>query len=172
MARDRERQKVSQKRHRDRLFEKLAQYLKENPCVDCSEGDLRVLQFDHLPQFEKKFDIGRSVTGSTRSWESIESEMLKCEVVCANCHQKRTGARSGWRKHLLEVGTYTSPEGLYDKTRKFRVEHGGGVKGRRDCGCNPCRTKKLEYDRNWSQNSRKVPKESILESELKEPSIL
>jgi hypothetical protein len=30
-----------------------------------------------------------------RSWQSILDEMAKCEVVCANCHRRRTARRRG-----------------------------------------------------------------------------
>jgi len=31
------------------------------------------------------------------SWEKIEAEIAKCEVVCANCHAIRSASR-GWHK--------------------------------------------------------------------------
>jgi len=74
---------------------KLFSYLLEHPCVECGEDDPVVLEFDHLPEFEKSFEIGRAVTSSTRSWESILIEMEKCEVVCCNCHRRRTFKRKG-----------------------------------------------------------------------------
>lgn len=147
MARDKERQKATQRRQRDRSFEKLAEYLKTHPCTDCGETDLLVLQFDHLPEFEKSFDIGRAITGSTRSWESILVEIGKCEVVCANCHQRRTGARSGWRKHLMSIGEYQSDPALFERPSNHRVGHGEGVRGRRNCKCDLCRAKNAEYSR-------------------------
>lgn len=156
MARDKERQKINQKRHRDRLYEQLAAYLLEHPCVDCGELDIVVLQFDHLPEFDKGFEIGRAITGSTRSWDSVMAEIAKCEVVCANCHTRRTAARSGWRKWLQSQGTYISDPTLYEKKSKHRVEHGGGVKGRRDCPCELCRAKKKEYDDNWHKKAKEA----------------
>lgn len=154
MTRDKERQKESQKRQRDRNKVHMARYLKEHPCVDCGEGDLRVLTFDHLPEFDKKFDIGRAVSGSTRAWDSILKEIEKCEVVCANCHMKRTGERSGWLKHLMEEGLWEEDPTLFDKRTNHRVEHGGGAKGRRNCKCDPCVEKKKAYDSNWHVENR------------------
>lgn len=146
---DKARQKENQQRHRDRNFHRLMEYLSDKACLDCGEADPIVLQFDHLPEFEKKFDIGRSITGSTRKWEKILEEMAKCEIVCANCHTRRTAKRSGWRKHLIAEGEFEHPEGLFDKATRHRVPHGGGVKGRRGCKCVPCVLKKKEYDKNW-----------------------
>lgn len=63
-------------------------------CVDCGYNlHAEALEFDHLPEFQKLFQIG----GATmRSWKSIEAEIAKCEVVCANCHVVRTATR-GWQ---------------------------------------------------------------------------
>lgn len=145
MARDKERQQETQKRHRDKLFYHLMSYLDGKGCVDCGESDPIVLQFDHLPEFEKKFNVGRAITGSTRSWEAILEEIAKCDLVCANCHAKRTAERSGWRKFLISKGEFEHPEDLFEKRRNFRVEHGGGVRGRRGCKCDPCKSKNAEY---------------------------
>jgi hypothetical protein len=62
-----------------------------NPCVDCGEDDPLVLEFDHLR--DKCFDIGRELPD--RNWQSILTEIDKCDVVCANCHRRRTARRIG-----------------------------------------------------------------------------
>lgn len=86
---------ASQLAHRNRNKVKLLKYLLDHPCVDCKEADPIVLEFDHMPGFEKKFEIGRAVGGSHRGWDAIMKEIEKCEVVCANCHRKRSHARLG-----------------------------------------------------------------------------
>jgi transposase len=67
--------------------------LKENiGCVDCKEKYPHyVLEFDHLPQYEK---LG-IVTNIARrySWEKALEEVKKCDIVCANCHNIRTWNR-------------------------------------------------------------------------------
>lgn len=107
-----------------------------------------VLDFDHLPGVDKKFEISRAVNASTRSWARIEKEIPKCEVVCANCHRRRTSARAGHRKHLLKMGLpLPTPPDL--STRRAQTPHGGGAKGRRGCSCEPCRRQRSEYARQW-----------------------
>lgn len=90
--------KELQERHRERNHARVREYLLAHPCTDCGEPDPVVLDFDHLPGFEKRFAISRAVGASTRSWKSILAEIAKCEVVCANCHRRRTAARGGFRK--------------------------------------------------------------------------
>jgi hypothetical protein len=106
MARDRARRYETQARHREANFLRLLDYLAEHPCVDCGEPDPRVLDFDHLPGEDKRFCVGRAVCGSTRSWRAIREEITKCEVVCANCHRRRTADRGAYRKHLVALGAF------------------------------------------------------------------
>ena len=82
-------------------FDLFVQYLQTHPCVDCGETDIIVLQFDHLPEFEKKFEIAKAITSSGRAWTSIILEIAKCEVVCANDHSRRTAKRLNSQKYQL-----------------------------------------------------------------------
>ena len=75
----------------------LIEYFAEHPCVDCGEDDPVVLDFDHLR--DKAFNIGASL--HLRGWSSILAEIEKCEVVCANCHRRRTARRGRFRRFLL-----------------------------------------------------------------------
>ena len=92
---------ANQAKIRQRNFDNLVQYLSDRSCTDCGISDSRVLEFDHLPEFNKIFDISRAISGSTRSWNSILNEISKCEVVCANCHRIRTMARGNWKRSLI-----------------------------------------------------------------------
>ena len=69
----------------------LLQFLAHHPCTDCGETDPVVLEFDHLA--DKSFSISRGLRD--RNWESVLREMAKCDVVCANCHRRRTARRGG-----------------------------------------------------------------------------
>jgi len=65
---------------------KIVEYLKLHPCVDCGEIDIVVLQFDHVRG--KKFkEIGCMMSCA---WATIEREITKCVVRCANDHIRRT----------------------------------------------------------------------------------
>ena len=71
-----------------------------NPCADCGESDPLVLEFDHLA--DKKFNIAKGITA--HSWQALVDEIAKCEVVCANCHRRRTAARAGSIRFTLAQG--------------------------------------------------------------------
>jgi hypothetical protein len=75
----------------------LLAHFADNPCVDCGETDPVVLEFDHLR--DKRFNIGTAVT--RYGWDAIAAEIEKCEVVCANCHRRRTARRRGAVRFLL-----------------------------------------------------------------------
>ena len=67
-------------------------YLKIHSCVDCGEIDPIVLEFDHV-RGVKLANISRMIFQN--GWDSIFTEILKCDVVCANCHRRRT-AKTFW----------------------------------------------------------------------------
>jgi hypothetical protein len=75
----------------------LVEFFSSHPCVDCAESDPLVLEFDHLG--DKAFGIAKGLRD--RSWRSVVDEMAKCDVVCANCHRRRTARRSGFVRAVV-----------------------------------------------------------------------
>jgi hypothetical protein len=69
---------------------KMLEYFQLNPCVDCKNSDVRVLQFDHKDGAEKIANVS-ALLHRGFSWENLLKEISKCDVRCANCHQIRTG---------------------------------------------------------------------------------
>lgn len=87
----------SQLRKKEVFAERLAfliDFLREHPCVDCGESDPVVLEFDHLR--DKSFSVSQGFRD--RRWQSVLDEIAKCEVVCANCHRRRTARRGGFAR--------------------------------------------------------------------------
>jgi hypothetical protein len=86
---DRAKLYAAQKRHRIKIRAKVFEFLFKNPCVDCGEKDPIVLEFDHRNTKNKFKIIGKMLSGHY-SWESVHSEIKKCEIRCANCHRRKT----------------------------------------------------------------------------------
>ncbi len=70
-----------------RNLEFLMGYLSANPCVDCGEDDIVVLDFDHIGP--KRGSVVK-LAWWEHSLASIGREIAECEVRCANCHRRRT----------------------------------------------------------------------------------
>ncbi len=64
-------------------------YWKTHPCTTCGETDPRCLQFDHLDP-EQKTSTVSSMVAKGRALKAIRQEIAKCQVLCANCHAKKT----------------------------------------------------------------------------------
>lgn len=60
-------------------------------CTDCgNQFPPFLLEFDHLPGFEKVFNLSDT---AGRSVDEVIDEIEKCELVCPNCHRIRTRMR-------------------------------------------------------------------------------
>jgi hypothetical protein len=92
---------ANKRRARREKTEQLLAYFATHPCIDCGETDPLVLEFDHVSD-DKSFAVARAM--SDRAWAAILDEIAKCEVVCANCHRRRTYRRRGGLRVLLTEG--------------------------------------------------------------------
>jgi 5-methylcytosine-specific restriction endonuclease McrA len=70
---------------RNLLF--LISILTDSSCVDCSETDIVVLEFDHIGP--KRNSVATLALGAC-SLDTIKREIAQCEIRCANCHRRRT----------------------------------------------------------------------------------
>jgi hypothetical protein len=104
-----------------------------HPCVDRGEADPVVLEFDHLD--EKLASISVLLSQAATS-AAIEAEIARCEVVCTNCHRRRTATRAGWRR-VAASGAVTRPYPssavernlvhVYDVLRRSACADGGAT---------------------------------------------
>jgi hypothetical protein len=85
--------KLIRRRNRQRLHD----YLRDQSCADCGIRDFAVLEFDHRDPASKRALISDLVR-TARAWRTIVAEIQKCDVVCANCHRRRTARYFGWHK--------------------------------------------------------------------------
>lgn len=64
----------------------------KTPCADCKACfPAECMDFDHV-RGEKVNNVGTMVAHGW-SWDKIEAEIAKCDLVCANCHRTRTKNR-------------------------------------------------------------------------------
>ena len=78
--------KVSLQRDRIRkIKEWVNEYKSVLRCEKCGEDHPATLQFHHRDPDQKDFAIGEM---HGQSKERVLDEILKCEVLCANCHAK------------------------------------------------------------------------------------
>lgn len=89
----------STKEIRQRNSQFVWNYLKEHPCVKCNESDPIVLEFDHRDNSNKEFEISRMVSNSN-GLQKIKEEIEKCDVLCANCHRRKTAKQFNWYKYI------------------------------------------------------------------------
>jgi len=72
----------------------LLEYFRNHPCADCGERDPVVLEFDHLG--EKNFALSYGIRN--HNWQRVLEEIARCDVVCSNCHRRRTARRGGFAR--------------------------------------------------------------------------
>lgn len=77
------------------------EYLSSHACADCGATDPLILEFDHL---DTKYASVSVLLADGWSLTRLKRELGLCDVVCVNCHRRRTARRApSWR---------TDPEGL------------------------------------------------------------
>jgi 5-methylcytosine-specific restriction endonuclease McrA len=99
----------------------------DDQCAEC--GTTEALEFDHVNPATKSFVIADSLDFP---WPVLFAEIVKCQLLCHQHHLAKSMANGelGW------------------------VEHGGGLSGKRNCKCEPCRAKKREYMQAYMQRRR------------------
>lgn len=105
------------KDRRMRVRKKVFEYLLSHPCVECGETDIIVLEFDHRTQATKRFDVMSATHG--HSWKTVLAEIQKCDVVCANCHKRRTAKMLNW-KTRLEIAAIQKENKIKEEEKKAK----------------------------------------------------
>lgn len=83
--------RIVQNRARWRANAALLNELRDVPCEDCrTRFPPCVMQFDHRDPSTKNYEVTRIIA---RARSVILAEVAKCDIVCVNCHRKRTYQR-------------------------------------------------------------------------------
>ncbi|MGI8903204.1 MAG: hypothetical protein ACR2IP_06000 [Solirubrobacteraceae bacterium] len=75
----------------------LIEFFRLRPYADCGETDPLILEFDH--QENKLFNISKGLRD--HNLQVVIDEIGKCDVVCANCHRRRTAHRGGFARAVV-----------------------------------------------------------------------
>lgn len=101
-------------------------------CAKC--GSMQDLEIDHIDPKTKVFELASGPTVAEREWQS---ELLKCQVLCSDCHDEKTALERGMtptKGHDVH-GTLTSV---------------------RWCKCDECRAAKRAYMKAYGEKRTKV----------------
>ncbi len=101
-------------------------------CSQCESQDQ--LEFDHVNPQIKTFSI---LTSWKLPLEDLRDELEKCQLLCHDCHDKKTYGSSTHR--LQPHGTYTAYK--------------------RGCRCEECRIANRDYNRIYKENKPRLPPE-------------
>ena len=93
----RQRVRENNKRLKMRNMEYVCNILSKSGCVICGESDPVVLDFDHITGFIKEDTISNLIKRNA-SIENIQLEIDKCQILCANCHRRKTAQDFNWFK--------------------------------------------------------------------------
>lgn len=90
-------------------------------CAQCDST--QNLEIDHIKPENKKIEIGKNLNGNK---ELIFNELKVCQLLCNSCHVEKSATEKS-------------------------AEHGGGLSGKKNCKCLPCKTAKNLYMLHWKR---------------------
>jgi len=86
--------KIALMRNKRDICKQYLDQLKNIPCMDCGQKFPQcAMDFDHRPDEKKAFLISQ---GWNKTRQALDKEILKCDIVCSNCHRIRTYTRGYW----------------------------------------------------------------------------
>src|SRR5258708_7133545 len=63
-------------------------HLRTHPCVKCGIAEPVVLEFDHREPHTKTANVAELINRG--SLGHLKAEIAKCDVLCGNCHRRKT----------------------------------------------------------------------------------
>jgi 5-methylcytosine-specific restriction endonuclease McrA len=88
---------------RQKLKDYVNDYLSTHPCVVCGETDPVVLEFDHIRDKDTTIAYLISLDAPL---SRLQAEIEKCQVLCVNCHKRKTAQERGWYRCRELPGIY------------------------------------------------------------------
>lgn len=112
-------------------------------CALCGRTDLP-FEIDHIERTEKSFNVAQKLNSS--SWSSLQDELEKCQLLCTECHGKKTASENedtpSWNQGKVKVG------GVWQiaSTESIASWHGTPkMYEKYSCRCSLCREAKKNY---------------------------
>lgn len=96
---NKEKHRTYQKNRKENILKTVFEIKQTSKCKDCGETDPVVLEFDHQ---KNKIDDVSNMISKEYGFDKILKEIKKCDIVCANCHRKRTAKKFNWYKFLRD----------------------------------------------------------------------
>ena len=104
-------------------------FLLGNRCARC--GSMKNLEFDHIVPSTKLYTISEMLSKSFPE-ESLHEELRKCQILCEDCHLKKTREEDG-----------------------FKARHGtGGMYRHHGCRCEACKEANSSYYKAWKEKKQ------------------
>ena len=83
---DRHKQAARVKQRKLTIAQKYQEWKSTQRCLVCGEAATECLDLHHTDPSTKEHTIGN--LSSVGSWSTLQKEIAKCVVICANCHRK------------------------------------------------------------------------------------
>ena len=114
-------------RYRDRVIE--AHWLKKNKCNVCGlkkgakdeNGNKIKFELDHINPEEKSYTITEFI--KSFPWEEVLVELDKCQLLCYDCHKKKTAPLKGKNHGLTMLRTGCKCEICKKAGREYMKEY-------------------------------------------------
>lgn len=88
--------RANKKKSYYRNKEYIWEYKSAHPCEKCGEKDPACLVFHHIDPTKKDSDVPKL---TKRGFKKLKDEIEKCQILCANCHNKL----HYYQKHTEEI---------------------------------------------------------------------
>lgn len=122
------------KKYHSRMIE--AKTYLGNKCISC--GAVDNLQIDHIDWKNKKYTVSQM---AYLAFETLKTELDKCQLLCETCHNKKSAADRRERK----FGQPNQPHGTFWRYKRYK------------CRCEDCVIAYTEYNRKFkSSKPRKI----------------
>lgn len=106
-------------------------------CVNCGNDQFPILEFHHKDGVDKDFQLS---SYRFLRWEAFKKEVLKCELLCSNCHKLRHAEDANYHLYLEHARFYNNGIEVNAETIQSMGEKQSAKNHCVDCGKNIYKT--------------------------------